>query len=184
MAVRLSAYAPSALNLPGRFLVLISVRGLVDPGAIVRLEELGQLKNLITSSGFEPPTFPLVAQCLNQLRYRLPPYKSVHINNTITAFEYKFSKLNQSDLQISIFIQGVSLREISNYDIMLYQHFLRQTHKFCSCLHYSGVQHCPLSEVHKLCQTSFVWVMLNVLNIALWLQHIHPLKRSTSRFSI
>jgi hypothetical protein len=33
----------------------------------VRLEELGQLKNPMTSSGVEPATFLLVAQCLNQM---------------------------------------------------------------------------------------------------------------------
>jgi hypothetical protein len=51
-------YAPADSPLPpGRFLVLISVRGSIDPWAIVRLEGLGQLKNPIISSGIEPATF-------------------------------------------------------------------------------------------------------------------------------
>jgi hypothetical protein len=51
MAVRLSAPRAGRPLPPGRFLVLISVRGRVDPRAILRLEGLGQLKNTMNSFG-------------------------------------------------------------------------------------------------------------------------------------
>jgi hypothetical protein len=54
MAVTLSVSSSSPPLPPGRFLVVISVRGLVDPRPVVQLEGLGQLKNPVTSSGIEP----------------------------------------------------------------------------------------------------------------------------------
>jgi hypothetical protein len=54
LAVRLSALSAGLPLPPGRFLVLISVRGLVDPRAIMRLKGLGQLKNPIISLGIQP----------------------------------------------------------------------------------------------------------------------------------
>jgi hypothetical protein len=46
VTVRLSALRDGHLSPPVRFLVFISVRGLIDPRAIVRLEGLGKLKNI------------------------------------------------------------------------------------------------------------------------------------------
>jgi hypothetical protein len=57
---------------PRTNLVLISVTGWVDSRATVRLKGLGRLENPLASSRIEPATFRLVAQCLNQLRYRVP----------------------------------------------------------------------------------------------------------------
>jgi hypothetical protein len=58
MEIRLLALRAGRPLPPGRFLVLISVRDWVDPRAIVRLEESGQLKNPITL-GIEVATFLL-----------------------------------------------------------------------------------------------------------------------------
>jgi hypothetical protein len=54
------------------FLELIFVRGCVNARAIVRQEELCQWKIPVTPLGIKPAPLQLLAQCLNQLRNRVP----------------------------------------------------------------------------------------------------------------
>jgi hypothetical protein len=92
MAVRLSALRTGRSLPPGRFLVLISVRGWVDPMITVRLKGLGQLKNPMISSGIESPIFlPYITLFL--ISHVFLSYPSVclcyHHSSVVPTFYFK-----------------------------------------------------------------------------------------------
>ena len=72
--VRLSAVYTGCLYPPRKYSwYSFLLQGESTPGPYCGRKDYVNEKNLMTQSGIEPATFRLVAQCLNQLHYRVPP---------------------------------------------------------------------------------------------------------------